>query len=38
MILTKKDNIDSISAKDIENIEYEEISNNDLWRVKVIKN
>ena len=37
MILTKKDSIESISAKDIENIEFEEISNDDLWRVEVIK-
>ena len=37
MILTKKDSIESISAKDIENIEFEEISKDDLWRVEVIK-
>ena len=37
LILTKKDNIDSISAKDIDDIEYEEIFNEDLWRVNVIK-
>ena len=37
LILTKKDNIDSISAKDIDDIEYEEIFSEDLWRSNVIK-
>ena len=37
LILTKKDNIDSISAKYIDDIEYEEIFNEDLWRDNVIK-
>ena len=33
----KKDSIESISAKDIENIEFDEISNDDLWRVEGIE-
>ena len=31
------DSIDSITAKDIDDIVYEEISSDDLWRVEVIK-
>ena len=35
--MTKKDDINSVTMEDIENIEYEVIAKNDLWRVEVIK-
>ena len=37
LLLTKKESIDQISDEDIENIEYAKMSDDDMWRVNMIK-
>ena len=36
LLLTKKDTIECITGKAIDNIMYEEICDDDLWKVNVI--
>ena len=36
-MLTKKESIEQISDTDIENIEYDNMSDDEVWRVNMIK-
>ena len=37
LLLTKKESIEQITDKDVENIEYAKIPDDDMWRVNMIK-
>ena len=37
MLLTKKTKVEDITEKDIENIESDEISDDNMWRVNIIR-
>ena len=36
-MLTKKESIEQITDKDVDNIEYAKIPDDDMWRVNVFK-
>ena len=37
LLLTGKDNIDDVTVLDIENLVYEEISEDEMWRVGIVQ-